>query len=834
VKTLTPALEAAQKAQSALPYVEALLADYDGYARRGRFTRHYSGAEQAGPAAAALAPDGSLVRLRRETDVTTVEYQVGASADDAFEMSGTVTLTDTSANIDATSEYFGARFTGVAIPQGATILRARLLLVLPTGNDDPLHTIYGDDADNAAQFTTGANDISGRAATAAVVTWDSTDLGGDGASFIASPDIKAVVQEIVDRGGWASGNAMAIIVRGGATSTRDLQPTAYDAGAALAPKLVVTFSAGIPGRVYVSQVASPAPGSAFSSWSSLDAGASYQGGVAMAVTATTLYAFVVDDDLVTLKVYTSANNGASWSGPATVSGAGGEKTHVAAAAAEDGDIAVFWAEADGVVYRSRWNGSSWGTRTAWTLSAYAITGLAAAYLLDWQVIVTGLEAATRAPKVWATRYGDGVNLTIDTWSALREVTGAAEASGVSFAAPAVAWEDDAFRLFFVETYDGDEAYTRLQWSTLALLFDFNEEQWREPAAFDFEGAHGVAVAISATRIWLVSSDGVWSSALPAFAELDVTALVLEASVASDARGTRVELELDPSAWDEDLVQRGARLQLTPGYRTSENETPLAYGYWVEAAQLVAGARPHVLVTARDGWWLLERWRARRQLVWAAGEKTVGQLLFFLTGRAGVEWTTNGSTSAALTTLQPAFTVHAGETGLTAVRRLLAMVEDVAWWDGPLLYTGLSADDDAATYELGAAGGHAVVEARRGGLALEVNLVRVAGLEVYGEAADRGDAEAQGERIATVIDVNLATGEECAARAAAVLRKARLAAELAEVRLFGVHCGMELWDVVELTQAQLGLEAEPLRVNAYQWRYEPRRGRYDMQLTLGPV
>jgi hypothetical protein len=198
----------------------------------------------------------------------------------------------------------------------------------------------------------------------------------------------------------------------------------------------------------------------------------------------------------------------------------------------------------------------------------------------------------------------------------------------------------------------------------------------------------------------------------------------------------------------------------------------------------------------------------------------------------VEYSTVG-TSDALTALEPSFTVHAGESGLTAVRRLLAMVEDVPRWAGAgRLETVLTADDDDPVYEFGVT--HAVLEARYFDGAPEVNRVRVLGLGVYGEAFDFADAEASGERIAQVLDVNLDAGGEAADRAAAVLRRAQLAAAEGEVRVFGVHCGVELWDVVELTDAQAFEAAEAFRVSGYGWRFEPARGRYEMQLTLGPV
>ncbi len=659
MKTLTGSLLSAQRSASALPYIRARLADYDGYAPRLRFVQHYDGAEPAGYHAACIAPDGSLIRARQ-------------------------------------------------VDNGASLL--------------------------------------------------------------------------------------------------------------------------------VSRVASPAPGSTFSSWTQVETDVEDDAGIALCVAGSDVWLFYLDNDGITIRRRISADNGATWGSAATVLATGGVKTWIAAAAADgsggsDGDILLVWNEVE-VLYRSRYTGS-WGARTAATPTFAGVTGLAVAYLLDWQVVVCGFPPASgMAMNVWAVRYGDGVNQASNTWGSLKEVTGAGDGSDVQLSAPSLDYESGAWRLFFVESYIGDVAYDRLQWTTMGLAHDFNEEQWREPVAFDYADPKGVSIAVAAARVWLCSAEGVWSSALPANAELDASASVLEAKVAVDERRSLVELELDVILWGDELLQRGTRLELTPGYRTSSDEVALPYGYWVESVELVTGDEPRVVVKARDGWWLLERWRARRQLVWAAGDKTVDQLLLFLVARAGVEFTTEAA-SDALSSLLPAFTVHAGESGLTAVRRLLALVEDVPRWDGSQLVTNLTADDDASTYEFGIT--HAVLEATHRDLEPEINRVRVVGLGVLGEAFDYADAEASGERIATVIDARLTSGADAAERAAAVLRKSRLAAELAELRLFGVHCGVELWDVVELTDVQAGLEAAPRRVLGYGWSFRRgRRARYDMTVELGAV
>jgi hypothetical protein len=240
-----------------------------------------------------------------------------------------------------------------------------------------------------------------------------------------------------------------------------------------------------------------------------------------------------------------------------------------------------------------------------------------------------------------------------------------------------------------------------------------------------------------------------------------------------------------------------------------------------------------VVKARDGWSLLERWRARRQFVFAAGDKAISQLLIYFTARAGLQYVQTG-TSDQLTALRPAFTVHAGETGATAVRRLLAMVEDVPRWDGPRFETVETSAGDAASYSVGGAGEHAVVVSVHQDAAPAVNRVRVEGLGVFADALDLADIEASGERIAQVLDINLDAGSEATTRAEAVLRRHKLEAEAGELKLFGVHCGLEVWDVLELTDARADLVDVKRRVRGFAWWYVSARGRYEMRVDLGPV
>lgn len=178
----------------------------------------------------------------------TLNLQVGASADDAVEIGGAMSIVSVGNINDSTTEWDGFRFQNVTIPVGAKIDSAVCQFVVVTSNDDPNHTIYGDDSDSAAAFTTTVNDISNRSRTTATATWTSSGLGANDATYFTTPSLATIIQEIVDRAGWASGNAIAILINGSADSSRDLVLRSYDHDPAKAAKLDITYSMPRPIR----------------------------------------------------------------------------------------------------------------------------------------------------------------------------------------------------------------------------------------------------------------------------------------------------------------------------------------------------------------------------------------------------------------------------------------------------------------------------------------------------------------------------------------------------------------------------------------------------------
>jgi hypothetical protein len=179
---------------------------------------------------------------------------VAASADDAQQSGTTVTINGTTigASLDASTEYVGMRFTNITIPPGSTITSAAMGVVPSgTGEDEPNVLIWLEDADDCAAFTTGASNITTRAATTATVAWSSTDLGASGSSYHDTPSLVTPLQEVVDRAGWASGNDLCVIIQGGqGAATRDLTIEAQDLGPNTnPPRISIGWTA--PNQVYV-------------------------------------------------------------------------------------------------------------------------------------------------------------------------------------------------------------------------------------------------------------------------------------------------------------------------------------------------------------------------------------------------------------------------------------------------------------------------------------------------------------------------------------------------------------------------------------------------------
>ncbi len=130
------------------------------------------------------------------------------------------------------------RFTNVTIPAGSTISAAKLKVDFLSGTERTFQ-INGYDLDNVSQ-PSSASDGNHSNYTTANASWTISAS----AAVHDSPEIKTVVQEIVDRTGWASGNAMmfSIWLNASEYSTYNRNLYFIDATGQTDPQLEITYS----------------------------------------------------------------------------------------------------------------------------------------------------------------------------------------------------------------------------------------------------------------------------------------------------------------------------------------------------------------------------------------------------------------------------------------------------------------------------------------------------------------------------------------------------------------------------------------------------------------
>lgn len=105
------------------------------------------------------------------------------------------------------------RYTNINIPQGATILSAKIVLFAHEDEADPAYLhIYAEDADNSSVFNEDEL-LSARTWTTTTLDWDVTESWTMWQEY-ETPNFKDVVQEVINRAGWVSGNALTIFIQG--------------------------------------------------------------------------------------------------------------------------------------------------------------------------------------------------------------------------------------------------------------------------------------------------------------------------------------------------------------------------------------------------------------------------------------------------------------------------------------------------------------------------------------------------------------------------------------------------------------------------------------------
>jgi hypothetical protein len=175
-----------------------------------------------------------------------IDIRVSRSYDDAEE-SEAGNLKRTSSDLELVysggNQIVGMRFNGIGIPQGAEITRAYIQFMADETNSITTDLVINAEAvDNAQEFVNQKWNISDRVRTSAQASWspDPWQTAGEIGVGQRTPDISALIQEVVSRNGWESGNSIVVVISGSGERTA----VSYNGDPSGAPLLHVEYTQG--------------------------------------------------------------------------------------------------------------------------------------------------------------------------------------------------------------------------------------------------------------------------------------------------------------------------------------------------------------------------------------------------------------------------------------------------------------------------------------------------------------------------------------------------------------------------------------------------------------
>lgn len=199
----------------------------------------------------------------------TLERQILSSTDDAEEKFDGSSVTATSSDIEMVYDAWnsqglqklGFRFGNITIPPSATITNAYIQFTADGATSGSMTmTIKGEDVANSVSFTNTANNISARPVTAASAVWSSIPSWTDNQAGTGqrTPNLSAIVSEIITSNGWQNGNPITFIITGTGSETEVRKSFSYDGGASKAAKLVIEYASNLDVDLGLTSCVSPA------------------------------------------------------------------------------------------------------------------------------------------------------------------------------------------------------------------------------------------------------------------------------------------------------------------------------------------------------------------------------------------------------------------------------------------------------------------------------------------------------------------------------------------------------------------------------------------------
>lgn len=149
---------------------------------------------------------GSITRAVSGSSDDAEEHQDNGSVNPVRE---SLTLTDRDGH-----QYVGWRFRNITIPKGSFISSAHLEWMCKDTSSMPVTwTLQSESVADATGFTTSKYNLSLRTRAPKAVQWTPGSWTLEGATY-TSPDLRLIVQQVVDQPSWVNGNDLVLLMQG--------------------------------------------------------------------------------------------------------------------------------------------------------------------------------------------------------------------------------------------------------------------------------------------------------------------------------------------------------------------------------------------------------------------------------------------------------------------------------------------------------------------------------------------------------------------------------------------------------------------------------------------
>lgn len=591
------------------------------------------------------------------------------------------------------------------------------------------------------------------------------------------------------------------------------------------------------GTIRVRRTTDPSPNSDFDTF--LNAAGFTDSGVGIALGGFPGVVFLMYAAGPALNVRVSVNDGVSWGAEATLVTEGDDIDDVALAfAAEDEGCAFYLVNGD--LKRLRYSSGWAGSGTSWTHGAMvdSLNGVGVTYDADYRLAITGVDDDGQ-PTTWASTMFD-VNPVPNLFTTPQVVAVSDADATTSYHAPSILQVAFETRIFFTVTESGNVAGSRVHWSHHPPASDHLSINWSEPAPFDSDSAHGVAVLENDGDVYVFDGEAVYHATHQTAPLADLTAQLVRMTYDLGQYHAKLEATFsDPAnvaTFTAATDLTGFTLRIRPGYVSNDGdpEFGVALHFAIDRHTYTVDdkGRRTLTIHGTGQWEQLARWRAPAAWQVAATTSSRGALFQRVGALAAIDITSGGG-GTAWTTFQPAFTVAPGESGAVAASRLLAVAGEEAIDDAGLFTVLTTSDVSQEDY---GPGDHPFTELQLTASTPPANWVRVTGPDRRADSHDFSSIHRRGPALAPVRNLDANSDEKAEAYAAAALAR-RLRDRAAGQLTAPLHSGLQLFDVITVTDDPLSATAMPLRVTNIRATFDRRPNRqplYTHTLALSPV